>query len=148
MEPNTSNKPYLNLKLLGEYVSRERTSDTISSVSILGKRVVRQYASEFILPDDTQVAVSRHECIQQPDGDEEVTLCLSVGFPKSTLHLTNTRARVEKQGNDSGAVTSISGASSKELDTGSLWDTDPEHDPAKKTDDHAKVSCRLILMKF
>ncbi|TPP50536.1 hypothetical protein FGIG_00025 [Fasciola gigantica] len=66
-------------KFFEEFVYRESTADTISSVCILGKRIVRQYASEFVLPDDTRVAVGRLERTNPADGEEQVTLTLSLG---------------------------------------------------------------------
>ncbi|CAH8560261.1 unnamed protein product [Heterobilharzia americana] len=64
---------------LEEFNYKESTSDIVSSVSFLSRRITRNYASEFILPDDTRVAVSRLEGIYPMDNSEQVILSLSVG---------------------------------------------------------------------
>ncbi|KAA3678539.1 uncharacterized protein DEA37_0000464 [Paragonimus westermani] len=117
----------LNLKELEGFVFREITSDTTSSVSILGKRITRQYASEFVLPDDTRVAISRHESTTPSDGVESVTLCLSIGLLLNAQQLTQALATTEELGGtDSGAYTSISTASSEEIFSDVSHETDKE----------------------
>ncbi|VDP99414.1 unnamed protein product, partial [Trichobilharzia regenti] len=66
-------------KQLEQFNYKESTSDTTSSLSFLSRRITRKYASEFILPDDTRVAVSRLEGIYPMDNNEQVILSLSVG---------------------------------------------------------------------
>ncbi|CAH8502793.1 unnamed protein product [Schistosoma turkestanicum] len=58
---------------------KEATSDITSSLAFLSRRITRKYASEFILPDNTRIAVSRIEGIYPMDNNEQVTLSLSVG---------------------------------------------------------------------
>ncbi|CAL8091099.1 unnamed protein product [Calicophoron daubneyi] len=111
-----------------EFIFREKTSDTISSVSILGKRIVRRYASEFILPDDTQVAITRQERADPAENLEEITLSLSIGITLSeqqTAKFTATE-HVDDQGTDSGAVTSMSATSSEETQSELSNDTDDD----------------------
>ncbi|KAF5404456.1 hypothetical protein PHET_02116 [Paragonimus heterotremus] len=106
----------LNPKELEGLVFREITSDTTSSVSILGKRITRQYASEFVLPDDTRVAISRHESANPSDEMESVTLCLSIGLRLNAQQLTQALATADELGcTDSGAYTNTSTTSSEEI---------------------------------
>ncbi|KAH8876952.1 hypothetical protein KSF78_0005091 [Schistosoma japonicum] len=49
------------IKNIEQFNYKETTSDVISSLSFLSRRITRKYASEFILPDDTRVAVNRLE---------------------------------------------------------------------------------------
>ncbi|KAK4471644.1 hypothetical protein MN116_005053 [Schistosoma mekongi] len=67
------------IKKLEQFNYKETTSDVISSLSFLSRRITRKYASEFILPDDTRVAVSRLEGIYPMDNNEQVILSISVG---------------------------------------------------------------------
>ncbi|KAF8571359.1 hypothetical protein P879_01492 [Paragonimus westermani] len=117
----------LNLKELEGFVFREVTSDTTSSVSILGKRITRQYASEFVLPDDTRVAISRHESTTPSEGMESVTLCLSIGLLLNAQQLTQALTTTEELGGtDSGAYTSTSTTSSEEIFSDVSHETDKE----------------------
>ncbi|TGZ65917.1 hypothetical protein CRM22_005619 [Opisthorchis felineus] len=126
---NTKRQP-VDLKVLDDLVFQEVTADTISSVAILGKRIVRQYASEFILPDDTRVAVSRYEATKPSEDHEEVTLSLSIALRLNEQQLAKATAiadRQDDQGTDSGAVTSMSGTSSDEMFTDTSLGMDREH---------------------
>ncbi|TNN18800.1 hypothetical protein EWB00_009820 [Schistosoma japonicum] len=67
------------IKNIEQFNYKETTSDVISSLSFLSRRITRKYASEFILPDDTRVAVNRLEGIYPMDNNEQVILSLSVG---------------------------------------------------------------------
>uniref|UniRef100_A0A3Q0KN34 Ras-associating domain-containing protein n=1 Tax=Schistosoma mansoni TaxID=6183 RepID=A0A3Q0KN34_SCHMA len=64
---------------LEQFNYKETTSDITSSLAFLSRRITRNYASEFILPDDTRIAVSRLEGIYPMDNNEQVILSLSVG---------------------------------------------------------------------
>ncbi|CAH8549174.1 unnamed protein product [Schistosoma guineensis] len=64
---------------LEQFNYKETTSDITSSLAFLSRRITRKYASEFILPDDTRIAVSRLEGIFPMDNNEQVILSLSVG---------------------------------------------------------------------
>ncbi|KER29103.1 hypothetical protein T265_04193 [Opisthorchis viverrini] len=126
----SAKKQPTDLKALDELVFQEVTADTISSVSILGKRIVRQYASEFVLPDDTRVAVSRFEATKPSEDHEEVTLSLSIALRLNEQQLAKATAiadRQDDQGTDSGAVTSMSGTSSDEMFTDTSLGMDREH---------------------
>ncbi|KAL3311982.1 hypothetical protein Ciccas_009433 [Cichlidogyrus casuarinus] len=70
------------IKLNGEDLSfKERTSETSSSTCVLGKRILRQYSSEFVLPDETRVAIFRSEITYPCDGLHQVYVNISAGLP-------------------------------------------------------------------
>ncbi|VEL09167.1 unnamed protein product, partial [Protopolystoma xenopodis] len=61
---------------------QEINTDIISSICLLGKRILRQYSSEFILPDNTRVAVSRRETTYPAEATHSVLVSLAVGLPR------------------------------------------------------------------
>lgn len=75
-----NNKTLLINKKLDEFSYRELTSDVTSSVSFLNRRITRQYASEFVLPDETRIAIQRCELIYPIDNIEQVILSISTGL--------------------------------------------------------------------
>uniref|UniRef100_A0A0X3P3R0 Uncharacterized protein n=1 Tax=Schistocephalus solidus TaxID=70667 RepID=A0A0X3P3R0_SCHSO len=82
---HVANRFNLDLHDLDKFTFREARSDTQSSVLLLGQRVHRQYMSEFVLPDDTRVAVRRVESSFPSDHMQTVMVCLAVGHPQDTL---------------------------------------------------------------
>lgn len=70
---------------LEDFHFRETTSDIQSSVILLSQRIKRQYMSEFVLPDDTRVAVRRLESSMPADQTQVVTVSLSVKHPFDSL---------------------------------------------------------------
>ncbi|VDP66132.1 unnamed protein product [Echinostoma caproni] len=122
----------LDRKLLDDFCYRESTSDTISSVCILGKRIVRQYASEFVLPDDTRVAVGRVERTNPADGEEQVTVTLSLGVVLNDQQLAKAScvaSHMDDSGIDSGALTCMSClTSSDEMTSEFSNDTDTDRE--------------------
>nr|CDS27224.1 expressed conserved protein [Hymenolepis microstoma] len=64
---------------------RETTSEIQSSVILLSQRVKRQYMSEFVLPDDTRVAVRRLESSMPADQTQIVVVSLAVKHPFDSL---------------------------------------------------------------
>ncbi|KAM3183514.1 hypothetical protein ACTXT7_010186 [Hymenolepis weldensis] len=70
---------------LEDFHFRETTSEIQSSVILLSQRVKRQYMSEFVLPDDTRVAVRRLESSMPADQTQVVVVSLSVKHPFDSL---------------------------------------------------------------
>lgn len=66
---------------LADFHFRETRSDIQSSVILLSHRVKRQYMSEFVLPDDTRIAVRRIESSMPADQTEVVIVSLAVRHP-------------------------------------------------------------------
>ncbi|BHF62824.1 hypothetical protein SprV_0200581000 [Sparganum proliferum] len=83
---HVANRFNLDLHELDKFTFREARSDTQSSVVLLGQRVHRQYMSEFVLPDDTRVAVRRVESSYPSDHMQTVVVCLAVGHPQDALY--------------------------------------------------------------
>ncbi|KAA0190992.1 hypothetical protein FBUS_04687 [Fasciolopsis buskii] len=119
----------LDRKFLEEFVYRESTADTISSVCILGKRIVRQYVSEFVLPDDSRVAVGRTERTNPADGEEQVTLTLSLGVVLNDRQLAKAAiaaGHMNERDTNSGAATYMTLTSSDEMASELSNDTDTD----------------------
>lgn len=72
-------------KKLEDFHFKETRSDIQSSVILLGHRVKRQYMSEFVLPDDTRIAVRRTESSMPADQTQVVVVSLAVGHPFDSL---------------------------------------------------------------
>ncbi|VDN96894.1 unnamed protein product [Rodentolepis nana] len=70
---------------LEDFHFRETTSEIQSSVILLSQRVKRQYMSEFVLPDDTRVAVRRLESSMPADQTQIVVVSLAVKHPFDSL---------------------------------------------------------------
>ncbi|KAM7537085.1 hypothetical protein Aperf_G00000070494 [Anoplocephala perfoliata] len=70
---------------LEDFHFREATSEVQSSVILLSQRVKRQYMSEFVLPDDTRVAVRRVESSMPTDQTQVVVVSLAVKHPFDSL---------------------------------------------------------------
>ncbi|VDD79572.1 unnamed protein product [Mesocestoides corti] len=70
---------------LEDFHFRETRSDIQSSVILLSQRVKRQYMSEFVLPDDTRIAVSRIESSLPVDQKQEVLVNLAVRHPSNSF---------------------------------------------------------------
>ncbi|KAL5110406.1 hypothetical protein TcWFU_005490 [Taenia crassiceps] len=66
---------------LADFHFRETRSDIQSSVILLSQRVKRQYMSEFVLPDDTRIAVRRIESSMPADRTQVVIVSLAVRHP-------------------------------------------------------------------
>ncbi|VDK36135.1 unnamed protein product [Taenia asiatica] len=66
---------------LADFHFRETRSDIQSSVILLSQRVKRQYMSEFVLPDDTRIAVRRIESSMPADQTQVVIVSLAVRHP-------------------------------------------------------------------
>ncbi|KAA3679653.1 uncharacterized protein DEA37_0006267 [Paragonimus westermani] len=56
-------------------------TDSASSIMFLGKRILREYQSVFVLPDKQQVFVRRNEVFMPEDAVSEVTLSMAVSAP-------------------------------------------------------------------
>lgn len=56
-------------------------TNSASSVTFLGKRIIREYQSHFVLPDKQMVAVTRKEIFLPEEAHSEVTLSLSLAGP-------------------------------------------------------------------
>lgn len=70
---------------LEDFHFREATSEVQSSVILLSQRVKRQYMSEFVLPDDTRIAVRRLESSMPTDQTQVVVVDLAVKHPFDTF---------------------------------------------------------------
>ena len=70
---------------LADFHFRETCSDIQSSVILLSQRVKRQYMSEFVLPDDTRIAVRRIESSMPADQTQVVIVSLAVRHPFNSV---------------------------------------------------------------
>lgn len=95
---------------LADFHFRETRSDTHSSVILLSQRVKRQYMSEFVLPDDTRIAVRRIESSMPADHTQVVIVSIAVRHPFDSVlpkFVTITASEADGWKSESGSTTTL-----------------------------------------
>lgn len=137
-EEDICNRFKIDLEHLNEFSFREQRADIQSSVMLLGQRTVRQYMSEFILPDDTRIGVRRQESSQPVDQTQVVVVSLSVCHPYNSLLPVFGQSFAEDSMSDSGSL--------KTLETSEdATDTDDEMDLHRVSMQRYSLGCTQFI---
>ncbi|EUB64194.1 hypothetical protein ECG_04277 [Echinococcus granulosus] len=106
---------------LADFHFRETRSDIQSSVILLSQRVKRQYMSEFVLPDDTRIAVRRVESSMPADHKQVVTVSLAVRHPFDSVlpqFVTTPTGEIDVWKSECGSTTTLETLGEATTDSG------------------------------